>query len=278
MVFDLAARIVIVIFIVSVALHFLKKSLFKLNVHKHRYIIEQPATFCNKIRNLFFKHIIPRIYSETSTRILISLYLTLIFLPSAVAMIFFPKQIEPLLLPLLLFGLSAMIFVAIQLPTLLRPSTYVVAVEGTPDLEDYSPYLESKVRLTPGRINLVLIQLTNLGQNLYRNCSVFIQFPKAIVGLSQNDSRYNNLPFPAKKFSYRQKTNQFYFTPLDNYLSVAPTNHLIFSLLVNVPKNWQPPERKKDNKTDWNVKVFIRCETRFGETESFLEIEKVQPK
>jgi len=156
----------------------------------------------------------------------------LFFFPIAVLMALSP--VVPIKLEYFLgsvvFGLSTVIFVSIQLPLLMKAHLRVSF------RIDDGKWVKT-INLRAGETHKVEFAIENLGFSTYKNFSIIFYFGPKFEVLPPSHPKYmrKHLDFK-KEFSIQQQHGGAMFSPKENFLTIPPQEVFIFPIFIKAPK------------------------------------------
>lgn len=186
-------------------------------------------------------------------KVLMLSYLWLLFLP-----LFITWQVIGSGLPrleALVAGLVLVVFVAFQLPRLIKPYVVVLMLETTS--QGYKDNGSTTVQVKKGKPNLIFFRLTNTGTSFYKDLQCWVILYEGFMPLDDN-TLYNDIDF-RKDFEIQRQNRTAKFAAQN----VAPTNHLVFPLWFDTPK--------KIGK--YIVDICVASESTWGEFSQRLQVE-----
>lgn len=209
-------------------------------------------------RNVLHGSRAAKVYEVSLGKLLLVAYMLLILVPAAAGfLVLDPATFSQQTFSLLLGGVAAATFAAIQLPKLLPPRVFVSMM---PERDGAYVELERTLvlQLHLGQEAIVFFQLTSMGSNNYSDCALWVDF---------EDKSFEPLEAPknvdfAKSYDIHKQNKTAVFKPKYNYQDIAATNHLVLPVRFKCP----------DKAGDFIVRVGITTKDRWGETSVPLKL------
>jgi len=193
---------------------------------------------------------------ETQLHNLVSTRQVLFFLlPTACLVVLFPPASwEPEhFLGSLVLGLSILIFVTMQLPSLMKAQLHIAfRIDGK--------YART-IKLESGKTHKVECEIQNLGFHTYKNFTVKFYYGKKFKIVPSNYRGYKDLDFK-KQFSIQKRYGGVMFTPKDNFLTIPPQEVYVFPMYVTAPKE----------KDEYRLKIEFNAENTWGMNEIYKRV------
>jgi len=171
-------------------------------------------------------------------------------LPTAFLVVLLPPaSLEPEhFLGSFVFGLSILIFMSMQLPSLMKAQLHIAfRIDGK--------YART-IKLESGRTHKVECEILNLGFHTYKNFTIKFYYGKKFKIVPSDYRGYKDLDFK-KQFSIQKRLGGVMFTPKDNFLTIPPQEVYIFPMYVTAPKE----------KGEYKLKILFNAENTWGMNE-----------
>jgi len=153
----------------------------------------------------------------------------------------------------LVFGLSILIFMSMQLPSLMKAQLLIVfRIDGK--------YART-IKLESGKTHKIECEILNLGFHTYKNFTVKFYYGKKFKIVPSNYRGYKDLDFK-KQFSIQKRLGGVMFTPQDNFLTIPPQEVYIFPMYVMAPKE----------KDEYTLKIEFNAENTWGMNEIYKRV------
>lgn len=164
---------------------------------------------------------------------------------------------------LIVVGFTLVIFLHFQGPLVEKPRIFAVVIPPKEVNGKYIPddgKLARKIEVPNAKeASLIFIRITNLGVNAYKNSGIIIDFQQMVEVIPSENAIYNKTAW--KKDFYTFKSDYIFFSPTQNYQTIAAGNHIVLPIWIKPKYN-----------CEGQILILFHCETRNGEASKKLDL------